>query len=288
MQLLQRFIAAFAATVTSFIVLSASEHEATEVIRPVNSSYMLEAGSSHLADTYLSGLKYVGWNMAFQYERTQAMKFSPDLWRQQLLIGVEGSGADNPARNSTLYYANLSASWGMYRRWELPHGLAAGVGGSAGGNIGVVYSNRNSNNPASVKADITVNAGGFVAWRTRLWRMPVLLRWQTSMPLTGVFFSPEYDELYYEIYLGNHSGLAHWGWPGNLFRWDNLVTADLDFSNTRLRLGFRSRIYSTQENNLTTRIFSYAFVLGVTGDWMSLSPRRGMPDQNASRVVYAY
>ena len=165
----------------------------------------------------------------------------------------------------------------MYRRWELPHGLAAGVGGSAGGNIGVVYSNRNSNNPASVKADITVNAGGFVAWRTRLWRMPVLLRWQTSMPLTGVFFSPEYDELYYEIYLGNHSGLAHWGWPGNLFRWDNLVTADLDFSNTRLRLGFRSRIYSTQVNNLTTRIFSYAFVLGVTGDWMSLSPAGACP-----------
>ena len=66
------------------------------------------------------------------------------------------------------------------------------------------------------------------------------------------------------------------------------MTADLDFSNTRLRLGFRSRIYSTQANNLTTRIFSYAFVLGVTGDWMSLSPRSGMPDQKASRVVYAY
>jgi len=259
-----------------------------EVVRPVNSSYMIEAGSSHLADTYLSGLKYVGWSTAFQYERVQAMKFSPDRWRQQLLLGVEVSGAENPAKNANMYYANISASWGMFRRWELPYNLAVGAGGSAGGNIGATYSSRNGNNPASVKADITVNAGGFLSWKTRLWRLPVMLRWQTSMPLTGVFFSPEYDELYYEIYLGNHQGLVHWGWPGNLFRWDNLLTADLDISATRLRLGFRSRIYSTEVNHITTRIFSYTFVLGVTGDWMSLSPRRGLPSAEASRVVYAY
>lgn len=67
-------------------------------------------------------------------------------------------------------------------------------------------------------------------------------------------FSQEYDELYYEIYLGNHSGLVHWAWPGNMFRWNNLVAADLDFGNSRLRLGFRSNIYSTEVNHLTTRI----------------------------------
>lgn len=73
-----------------------------EVLRPVNSSYMVDIGSSHLADTYLSPLKYTGWNAAFQYERMQAMKFRPDSWRQQLLIVLEVNSAENPARNADI------------------------------------------------------------------------------------------------------------------------------------------------------------------------------------------
>lgn len=256
-------------------------------VRPVNSSYMLSVGSSHLGDTYLSAVKYTGWSAAFNYDRMQAMKFSPDRWRQQLQLGVQVDGAENPARNAHMYYASLSASWGMMRRWELPWRLTVGVGGSAGGNFGATYCDRNSNNPASVKADITLNLSGFATWRCRIGRLPVMLLWQSSLPLTGVFFSQEYDELYYEIYLGNYSGLVHWAWPGNMFRWNNLVAADLDFGNSRMRLGFRANIYSTEVNHLTTRIFNYAFVVGVTGDWMSVSARRGLPAE-AARIVYAY
>ena len=266
---------------------ASAEGVAAEAVRPVNSSYMIEAGSSHLADTYLSPLKYTGWNAAFQYERMQAMKFSPQAWRQQLKIGVEANGAENPARNADMYYTSVSASWGMMHLWQLPCGIALAAGGSAGGNLGVVYNSRNGNNPASAKADLTLNATGYATWKTRLWRLPVMLRWQTTMPLTGVFFSPEYDDLYYEISLGNHGGLVHGAWPGNYFRWDNLVTADLDFAATRLRVGFRSRILSSEVNHITTRIFSYAFVLGVTGDWLSLSPRKGVPEETA-RIIYAY
>lgn len=275
------------ATAIAWIVGTALAASASDVIRPVNSSYMLSVGSSHLADSYLSAVKYVGWHTAFDYERAQAMKFSPERWRQQLQIGVLFDKADNPAGNASMYYASLSASWGMMHRWELPYGVSLAAGGSAGGNFGATYSERNSNNPASVKADITVNLTGCATWRYRVGRLPFMLMWQTKMPVTGVFFSQQYDELYYEIYLGNHSGLVHAAWPGNLFRWNNLVCADLDFGNSRLRVGFRSDIYSTKANNISTRIFSYAFVLGVTGDWISISSRRGLPSE-AERIVYAY
>lgn len=263
--------------------------DADEVIRPVNSSYMFDVGSSHLGNTYLSPLKYVGWNVAFNYERMQAMKFSPESWRQQLLIGIEGDMAKNHAKNATMYRGIVSASWGMLHRWTMPHNLAVAVGGSAGANVGGVYSSRNGNNPATAEVDITLNATAYATWNTRLWRLPVMLRWQTTLPLTGVFFSPEYDELYYEMYLGNHSGLVHAAWPGNLFRWNNLVTADLDFSNTRLRLGFRSNICSTNVNHLTTRNFSYAFVIGVTGDWLSVSPRKATKSTGRkSKYMWVY
>jgi len=279
------FMAAVALCV--FLSGKAVQPDGTEVIRPVNSSYMLDAGSSHLADTYLSPLKYTGWHAAFRYERLQAMKFSADKWRQQLMLGIEADYGDNPAKNATMLYGNVSASWGMLRVWHLPYRLSVAVGGSAGAHLGGVYNDRNGNNPASAKADITVNGTGYVTWNTCLWRMPVMLRWQTTVPLAGVFFSPEYDELYYEIYLGNHSGLVHGAWPGNYFRWENLVSADLDFATTRVRVGFRSEVLSSEVNHITTRIFSYSFVLGLTGDWISVSPRKHM-QADAAKVVYAY
>lgn len=266
---------------------AASAAEKAEIVRPVNSSYMLSVGSSHLGDTYLSPLKYTGWHAAFDYDRIQAMKFSPERWRQQLRISVEFNHADNPARNATLYYLNVHASWGMLRRWALPYNIGVAVGGNAALEAGCTYSARNGNNPASAKVDITVGVSGHATWKTRLGRMPVMLLWQTSMPLTGAFFSPEYDELYYEIYLGNRSGLVHWALPWNMFRWDNLVCADLDVSSTRLRVGFRSRIFSSEVNNITTRIFSYGFVVGATGDWMSVSPRN-FPSKETMSIVYAY
>lgn len=258
-----------------------------EPLRPVRSAFMLDAGSSHMLDTYLSPLKYTGWHAAFSYERVQAMKFSPEKWRQKLDLGVEINGGDNPAKNATMLYGNISASWAMSRLWRLPYRLRASVGGRLEGNLGGMYNARNSNNPAAVKADIAIGATASLGWDVRLRRLPVTFRWQTSMPLMGVFFSPEYDELYYEIYLGNHHGLAHFGWPGNLFRWDNLVTADLGLGNTSLRLGFRSRIYSTEINHITTRNFSYAFVIGVVTDWLSVSPRRPLPS-DSRKAEWAY
>lgn len=264
-----------------------AESESSETLRPVNSSYMVDIGSAHVADTYLSPLKYTGINAGFQYERMQAMKFRPESWRQQLLIGLEANVAENPARNADMYYGNISVSWGMLHRWCFNHGLAVAAGGSAGIDLGGLYSSRNGNNPAAAKGDFTVNATAYATWNTRLWKLPVMLRWQTTLPLTGVFFSPEYDELYYELYLGNRHGLVHGAWPGNYFRWDNLVTADLDFSNTQLRVGFRSRILSSEVSHITTRIFSYAFVIGVSGDWFSVSRRRGLPSADA-KVAWVY
>lgn len=238
--------------------------------RPVRSAWMVEAGSSHLLDSYLSPLKYTGWHTALNYERTQAMKFYPQRWVQQLNLGVELNRGENPAKNAYQLYGNLHAGWSMSYRWELPNRLWFSAGGEVQGNLGGVYSARNGNNPASVKADIDLGFTGAAGWRFNLRHTPVRLRWQTSMPLLGTFFSPEYDELYYEIYLGNNHGLMHCAWPGNMFRWDNLVTSDISLGNTALRLGVRSSIYSTEVNHITTRNFSYSFIIGVVTDWISV------------------
>lgn len=254
-------------------------------LRPVTSAYMLEIGSSSVADSYLSPITYRGWNAAFAYERMQAMKFDPDNWVMQLNARIELDRGRNHADNATTWRIDGTFSWGMLRRWHPLPALTIAAGGSTGIDAGCIYNPRNSNNPASAKLAWTVNATAYAAYNLRVGRLPVTLRYQPVLPLAGIFFAPEYDELYYEIYLGNHDGLVHFAWPGNRFAMTNLLTADLHFGATSLRLGYRGYTFSSKANDLVTNIHTHAFVIGLSGEWLSLSRRR--PLSRDARIISA-
>lgn len=267
----------------SFPAMSSRAEEPADsvVLRPVMSSYTIEAGTAHLADTYISPIKYSGWHVGLRYTRMQAMKFSPERWVMQLSAGLMTDRTENIVGNATMWYWGADFSWAAMRRWRFTHGLSAGIGGNAMLDLGCLYSARNGNNPASAKAAVTVGATGYVAWNGRIGRLPVTLRYQPTLPVAGVFFSPDYGELYYEIYLGNHSGLVHPAWWGNYFKLDNLITADLHFGNTSLRIGYSGVIHTTCVNDITSRRFSHAAVIGVSGDWLSVNPSRRLPSKSS-------
>jgi len=256
-------------------------------VRPVYSAYMLEAGSSHLADTYLTPLHYSGTHLGFTYERTQAMKFDPSHWIMQLSVGIGGNIDENPAKNANMVSIDLSARWGMMRRWRVPCDVTVGIGPAIAINGGCLYLNRNGNNPASAKAAANVGALGYASWSHKVWKVPFTLRYQAHLPVAGCFFSPDYGELYYQIYMGDRSGLAHTSWWGNYFRLDNLLTADLHFGSTTLRLGYRCDIFSSKVNHLVTRDISHSLVVGVATEWLSL-PYRASRANDAGRIATSY
>ena len=257
--------------------------------RPVTAAYTVEIGSSHLSDTYLTPLKYKGVSTALGYERMQAMKFSPEKWVMQLCGRLGVNRAENPARNAAMWNLDLGFSWAMMRRWpiEVAQGLQLYGGGSTLLDVGALYLARNGNNPVSAKAAWTVGLTGMAVYNFRLFHLPVCLRYQAVLPVTGAFFSPDYGELYYEIYLGNHSGLAHAAWWGNYFRLNNLLTADLRFGSTNLRLGYRADVLSTKVNNIVSREIIHALVIGVSGEWLSV-PRSGSISPTAKIISAMY
>lgn len=277
-------VIAFAIAV--FIALTV---RAEDVLRPVMAAYSVEIGSSHLADTYLTPLKYNGLTCALSYERMQAMKFSPDKWVMQLSGRLNVDRDENPAKNATMWDLDIDLSWAMMSRFNMNavKGLAFYGGGMTDLKIGALYLSRNGNNPISAKAAWTVGLEGAAVWNTRVGRLPVCLRYQVKLPVVGAFFSPDYGELYYEIYLGNHENLAHAAWWGNYFRLDNLLTADLRFGSTNLRLGYRADLFSSKTNSITCRNVSHAFVFGVSGEWLSM-PRAGKISQNAKIISAIY
>ncbi|MCM1110692.1 MAG: DUF3316 domain-containing protein [Clostridium sp.] len=267
------------------VLASADDEGEARPLRPVYSVWSAGAGSSHLADTYLTPLKYSGWQASIGYERLQAMRFSPDNWVMRLAFDASFDRTENPAGNATMWFGGIEASWSMVRRWTLPEGFSAGVGGETGLDLGCLLNTRNGNNPASAKASWTVGVRGYGAWNGRIGRLPLTLRLDMSLPVTGIFFSPDYGELYYEIWLGNHSGLVHPAWFGNYFRLDTRLTADLRFGATILRLGYGFRAHTTDVNNLVSRQFRHSAIIGVASDWISLSPGRKLSE--SARIIQA-
>lgn len=250
--------------------------------------FMLDVGHASVLDTYLTPITYSGSSVALQYAATQSAGFAPETWVRRLSVGVDYAHVENVVGNNTLHALMMQGQWGMMRRFN--HVWHPGLQLMAGGMVqmrgGVIYNSANSNNVVSVKARLSLGLTGMAVYNTRLRRLPVTLAYQASLPLIGVFFSPDYDESYYEMYLGNHSGLAHPGWWGNRFDVTNAVTADFHLGSTILRVGYRNSVERSHVRNLTTHITTHALILGVGGDVLSLS-RKGL-NPNAKIISSMY
>ena len=257
-------------------VYAAVPDDSTEVFRPVFSAYTVKAGSSHIADTYLSPVRYSGWNFGLGYQRLQAMAFSPENWVMELSVDLAVSRTKNISGNHLMWQAGVSTSWAMMRRWTFPMGFSAGVGPGIALDLGALYLAHNGNNPVSAKASIDLCGSGYAAWNGQIRSLPLIVRYEALLPAVGAFFSPDYGELYYEIYLGNHDGLAHCGWWGNHFRYRHQLTADLRFGATSLRIGYAGEITSSKVNHLVSRTFIHSAIVGLSGEWISLNPRKGL------------
>lgn len=255
-------------------------------LRPVTSTYTLEIGSAHIADTYLTPMHYTGTHTALAYTRLQAMRFDPRRWTMQLRLGADADFTKNPAKNITLYNLGIRASWAMMRRIPLSPAISAGIGPAIDFDAGVLYIDRSGNNPASARAALTADASAYAQWRGNILGIPVTARYAALLPIAGAFFSPDYGELYYQIYLGYRTGLVHTAWWPTYFALDNLATINIHLGATTLTLGYHNTIRSTKTSSLVTRNTTHALTIGITTDWISLRPTaKTLPD---APIIPAY
>ncbi len=104
--------------------------------------------------------------------------------------------------------------------------------------------------------------------------MPVVATYRASLPFIGAFFAPDYGQLYYEMYLGDTSGVVSAARWGRYFRFDQRITVDLRLGGTTLRLGYGFDGGSTKVHSIVTRKVSHSAIIGVGGEWISLGSKR--------------
>jgi len=239
--------------------------------RPVTSVYSLEIGGARDLSTYLSPLYYDGMDMALSASWTKAFQHWPESCVMRFESAVDMQRMLNPAGNAIMYGLTARFNWGLLWRKDFLRDFRATLGPMIDIYGGAMYLVRNGNNPVTALASAGIDVAGSLSYRFRIGRLPVEVSDEIRIPTLSGFFSPQYGETYYEIYLGNHSGLAHFGWWGNAMGVDNLLSFKLNLGRTGLQLGYRFDLRTFQACGLQTQLMRNAFVIGIipnsTGKW---------------------
>lgn len=246
------------------LTLRASGAESVDSVRPVTSVYGLEIGGANINCNYLSPLPYTGTGVAWYGGWGKAMKQHPRDLVMDFTAGLDFTSSGNPAKTTRMLGVGGRFGWGPNWRKTLAPGWELTLGGALDLSAHLLWLPVNGNNPVQVMAYTGIDLTAGLSWKTRLGRLPVTFADRASLPTAGVFFCPEYGEAYYEIYLGNHSNLAHFGWWGNCFGIDNHLTMTLHFRNRRsLVLGYRLDVRTNHANNLTNQYVRNAFTVAI-------------------------
>lgn len=213
--------------------------------------------------TYLSPLTYDGPGYGLQYEWTKP------TWKENT-IGMQ-THADfsygyllSPAKNSRMYTLDIDLAWGVERLWSDVNGFSWALGSSVGVDGGVLYLPRNGNNPAQALmwTGASITAMGSYK-RLSLLKKPLHISESIEIPTIGCFFCPAYGETYYEIYVGNHSGLAHFGWWGNRPQIKSRLRVDWLLGRYALTIGFDYRFQGLECNHISTRTARSSVIIGL-------------------------
>lgn len=226
-----------------------------------SSTYRIEAGAGSILETYLSPLKYHGASMALSGSWRHALRGSKTV--EMTFDGsIEGFITRSPAKNANMYLGSISFDWGVRRLWKAGTNWRLGIGGGPRLDAGVIYEPRNGNNPAAAKCAVAAEISAFGSYSFNWLGKRLTVTDDVRLPSASIFFSQQYGESYYEIYRGNHSGLVHFGWWGNNFCIDNLLSIEIPMKKGALTAGYHFKVRSSYICDINTQAVSHAFVVG--------------------------
>ena len=234
----------------------------------ITRSTMIGLGPTNVLDTYLSQEHFTGLGMSFlstiERNRTDC-RWSTLMEHEANISSVK----DRPDMKHELEGA-YNFYWGKLYSWQLmDNRLKLQAGGLANASLGVIYNTSNSNNPAQARAHINVMPTGTAAYRFQLFKRTLVARYELSLPLVGIMFSPNYGQSYYEIFSrGNYD---HNIVPTTFVsapEWRHMLTLDIPLttqpSSLTLRIGYLGNMQQAKVNNLRQHVYTHRFLIGVT------------------------
>ena len=248
----------------SSCMLSRAQEDSLLVKRHVVRSTLVGAGYANVFDTYLSPLEYKGPEVRFLFENMRMTRLLGGKVSEQHLFQVNFDYTQNPTKSVKSYSGLINWSYSLHYQKKYTERLKLLFGPMLDINGGVIYNQRNSNNPAQAKAYASLGASAMILYKFYIGNYPFSLRYQANLPLMGIMFSPEYGESYYEIFgLGNGGKNILFTSLHNMPSLRQLLTLDIPVKKTILRIGYLCDIQQSKVNNLKSHTYSHDFMIGV-------------------------
>ena len=202
----------------------------------ITNAQMLGIGGASILDTYLSPEEYSGWELRY--------------------VSRSGNGSEMAGMYTFTY--------GVHYNWDFMGGrFNVMAGAQADLDVGFLYNTRNGNNPAQARLALNIAPSAAATYRFRLGRVPMSARYQASVPLFGVMFSPNYGQSYYEIF--SRGDYDHNVVPTTVASTPSLrqmLTVDFTLGRTTLRVGYLGDYRQAKVNNLKYHTYSNMFLIG--------------------------
>lgn len=253
--------------------------------RYVTRATMYGVGSTNVFDTYLSPQEYRGVDFRITRETMRMTKLLDGNVSVQSFFQANLGYTHNRADNNNTFSGLVNWNYGLHYQLRLTNNFKLLAGALGDINAGFVYNLRNTNNPASARAYINLDASTMAIWHLKIKNYPFVLRYQANLPVVGVMFSPEKGQSYYEIFtLGNSSDVIQFTSLHNQPSLRQMFSIDLPIRYSKLRISYIADLQQSHVNNIKTHTYSHVFMVGFVKDMYLIRNKKGTPLPTAIRA----
>lgn len=229
-------------------------------------------GHSNILDTYLSTQEYKGIDFRTSRETMRMTNIGKGNVSVQNFLQADFSFGKNRVDNNNTLAGMVNWNYGLHYQFKLSDNFKLLAGGLGDTNLGFIYNLRNSNNPASLRAYINLDASAMAIWHFHIKRTALVLRYQLNTPILGVMFSPEMGESYYEIFsLGHYSGTIKLTSLHSQPSLRQFLSLDIPIGQQQIRLSYLGDLQQSHVNNIKTHSYSHVFMIGFVKRLYKLS-----------------
>ncbi len=258
-----------------------------EKIYTTNKSTLYGIGATSILDTYLSPLIYTGTEFRISNENNRLSGYLNGKLSSQKRLDFSFSQTKNPAETGTELSGFFEWNWGYHYRFPITNDLKLLAGGLMYASAGVIYNTRNSNNPVSAKLGLGLDLSGMALYNLKIKEQPITLRAQVISPFIGAAFSPGYGQSYYDIFsLGNYDDVIKFSSFGNLLACKTIISADIPLNKIILRVAYQNTTYTSDFNNLDTKMYSNTFLIGFVSEVLTIKGRKSSVLKDSYQSAY--
>ncbi|WP_321333692.1 DUF3316 domain-containing protein [uncultured Bacteroides sp.] len=268
-----------------FSLSTHAQEDSLQANRYIMRATMYGLGYANVFDTYLSPQEYTGTDFRLSRETMRMTKLFDGNVSIQNFFQADISYTHNKVDNNNTFAGLVNWNYGLHYQFHITDNFKLLAGGLGDFNGGFVYNLRNTNNPASARAFINLDASGMAIWHVKVKGHPLVIRYQANIPVVGVMFSPNYGQSYYEIFtLNNTSGIIKLTSLHNQPSIRQMLSVDFPVGYSKIRLSYLWDVQQSKVNKIETHTYAHVFMVGFVKDLYSIRNKKGTPLPAAVRA----